>query len=129
MTNEEIIRYDMARNWDGSVTPEMMLEDLSNTLQSGEEQLLRQGNTLFVFNKDQDGNLEFHTFNAEPAAKLIEHAMKFFEFGKLMGFDKAVTYYTNPKIDALFKEVEKTYPVELISLPQEGKTKAEVGLT
>lgn len=111
MTPKEIIAADAAKNH-----PDIPLEDhverVGRLLAAG-GQIVQQGNTLFLYKPKDDRQVEFHTYNADPAEKLVENTRKFFRLLKRVGAQEVFTMYANPRISELFKMLEPEFKARI----------------
>jgi len=56
-----------------------------------------------LFKNVGNNTVLFHSFSADTPTKYLKNMVMFAEMLKKMGFEKAITTYTNPKLSSLFK--------------------------
>jgi hypothetical protein len=125
MTPDEILEIDAKRNHPPGTVAGHLRAEINKFLRQGGH-LVRQGNTLFVFNATKKGEVVYHTFNADDAATLGRNGKMFFDMLKKAGADTAVSYFKNEKIRALFTTYIKPYKSEFTS--QNGATRVTTAL-
>ena len=128
MTIKEILAADLAKNYKGkSATVDEYYNGLKTSIASGTK-IYRVGNTLYMVDSIGKEVIEWHTINGERADTLLVNTNKFLKKLQAKGVKKAITYYDNPKINALVQKFD--FPTKLIDANEgEYKTfKAEVSL-
>ena len=107
MSPKEIVAADVQKNHKG--TPlELHLKSLGHHIADG-NQIVRQNNTLFLYETKARGVVEFHTYNADDGKQLAENTKKFFRMLNKVGAKQVFTTYKNPKISELFKLLEPEF--------------------
>lgn len=102
MTPEQILEVDLQRNQPDYMTFQKSIGFINKTIKDGGK-ILRQGDTLMLFKNVGNDTVEFHSFSADNPTNYLKNMVLFAEMLKKMGFQKAITTYTNPKLSSLFK--------------------------
>jgi len=103
MTPEQIIRYDAEHNQEG-FTFEALVRRIQEEIENENAHLVREGDTVIIFKKAQNGSCEFHCFNADTPQNLAKNVLVFLELAKKIGFYKAFTPYKNPAVSHLIQK-------------------------
>jgi hypothetical protein len=103
MTPEQIIKYDAEHNQEG-FTAESLAQRIKEEISNENAHLVREGDTLIIFKRVQDGSCEFHCFNADTPQNLAQNVLRFLYFVKKIGFYKAFTPYKNPAVSHLMQK-------------------------
>jgi len=107
----QILSEDLAKNYAGfAVTVDDYFNGLMNAPKTGNF-VVRQGDTLILSKKIKKNGIEFHCINGERAKDLVINVQKYLDDLKESGYDYAVTFYDNPRINDLI--VQFTYPSEI----------------
>jgi hypothetical protein len=102
MTPEEILAVDVKRNPQGGD-----IKDLRRAINSYAEiggHLVQQGNTLIMFRTKRGTTADFHCFNADTPANLVQNVKTFYELLRKLGYTEAETPYDNEKINPLIMQ-------------------------
>jgi hypothetical protein len=73
--------------------------------------VVRQGDTLILTKKIEKNGIEFHCINGERAKDLVSNVQKYLDDLREHGYDYAVTFYDNPRINDLIAQL--THPSEV----------------
>ena len=107
----QILSEDLAKNYAGfAVTVDDYFDNLMNAPKTGNT-VVRHGDTLILTKKIENNGIEFHCINGERAKDLVVNVQKYLDELKDQGYDYAVTFYDNPRINDLI--VQFTYPSEI----------------
>jgi len=110
----QILSEDLAKNYAGfAMTVDAYFDGLMNSPKTGNF-VVRQGDTLILTKKIEDNGIEFHCINGERAKDLVVNVQKYLDDLKSQGFDYAVTFYDNPKINELIKQLSHPSEIEKI---------------
>lgn len=112
MTPEEILAVDAKRNHPSGTTKGDLIALVNEEMSEGAE-MVRHKNVLILFKTVGKDTAEFHNFNADTVPNLIEANLKLMEMLKRLGYRKARTPYTNPKISDLFGAVRDKLDVDI----------------
>lgn len=102
MTPEEILEIDLERNQPDYMTFQKSIGFINKTIKEGGK-ILRQGDTLMLFKNIGDNAVMFHSFSADTPTNYLKNMVLFAGMLKKMGFERAITTYTNPRLSSLFK--------------------------
>ena len=111
MTPKEIVTADVQKNHQGT-SLDLHFRSVSRHMADG-NQIVRQNNTLFLYETKSKGVIEFHTYNADDGKKLAENTKQFFRMLKKVGAKQVFTTYDNPKISELFKLLEPEFRAKI----------------
>ena len=92
------------------MTVDAYFDGLMNAPQTGNF-VVRQGDTLILTKKIEKNGIEFHCINGERAKDLVANVQKYLDDLNDNGYDYAVTFYDNPRINDLIEQL--TYPSEI----------------
>lgn len=107
----QILSEDLAKNYAGfAMTVDAYFDGLMNSPKTGNF-VVRQGDTLILTKKIENNGIEFHCINGERAKDLVINVQKYLDDLKNQGFDYAVTFYDNPRINELIAQL--THPSEI----------------
>lgn len=110
----QILSEDLAKNYAGfAMTVDAYFDGLMNSPKTGNF-VVRQGDTLILTKKIEDNGIEFHCINGERAKDLVVNVQKYLDDLKSQGFNYAVTFYDNPKINELIKQLSHPSEIEKI---------------
>lgn len=110
----QILSEDLAKNYAGfAVTVDAYFDGLMNSPKTGNF-VVRQGDTLILTKKIENNGIEFHCINGERAKDLVANVQKYLNDLKAQGYDYAVTFYDNPRINELIAQL--TYPSEIVKI-------------
>lgn len=110
----QILSEDLAKNYAGfAVTVDAYFDGLMNSPKTGNF-VVRQGDTLILTKKIENNGIEFHCINGERAKDLVANVQKYLDDLKAQGYDYAVTFYDNPRINELIAQL--TYPSEIVKI-------------
>lgn len=101
MTPEKIVEIDAQKN-KGGISFKQNLSSLHG-MQSVGGQVLREGDTLYVFIPREGMSVEVHTFNAAPINQFIDNTKKFLRMLKKLGAKDVWTEFDDPKMKSLFE--------------------------
>jgi hypothetical protein len=107
----QILTEDLAKNYGGfAMTVDAYFDGLMNAPKTGNF-VVRQGDTLILTKKIEKNGIEFHCINGERAKDLVSNVQKYLDDLKEHGYDYAVTFYDNPRINDLIAQL--THPSEI----------------
>ena len=107
----QILSEDLAKNYAGfAMTVDAYFNGLMNSPKTGNF-VVRQGDTLILTKQIENNGIEFHCINGERAKDLVINVQKYLDDLKDQGFDYAVTFYDNPRINELIAQL--THPSEI----------------
>mgnify|MGYP006272631315 FL=1 len=107
----QILSEDLAKNYAGfTMTVDAYFDGLMNSPKTGNF-VVRQGDTLILTKQIENNGIEFHCINGERAKDLVINVQKYLDDLKDQGFDYAVTFYDNPRINELIAQL--THPSEI----------------
>jgi hypothetical protein len=110
----QILTEDLAKNYQGfAMTVEAYHDGLMNSPKTGNF-VVRKGDTLILTKKIENNGIEFHCINGERAKDLVVNVQKYLDDLKESGYDYAVTYYDNPRINELIKQLTHPYEINKI---------------
>lgn len=110
----QILSEDLAKNYAGfAVTVDAYFDGLMNSPKTGNF-VVRQGDTLILTKQIENNGIEFHCINGERAKDLVANVQKYLDDLKAQGFDYAVTFYDNPRINELIAQL--THPSEIVKI-------------
>lgn len=110
----QILSEDLAKNYAGfAVTVDAYFDGLMNSPKTGNF-VVRQGDTLILTKKIENNGIEFHCINGERAKDLVVNVQKYLDELKDQGYDYAVTFYDNSRINELIAQL--TYPSEIVKI-------------
>lgn len=110
----QILSEDLAKNYAGfAVTVDAYFDGLMNSPKTGNF-VMRQGDTLILTKKIENNGIEFHCINGERAKDLVANVQKYLDDLKAQGFDYAVTFYDNPRINELIAQL--THSSEIVKI-------------
>lgn len=110
----QILSEDLAKNYAGfAVTVDAYFDGLMNSPKTGNF-VVRQGDTLILTKKIENNGIEFHCINGERAKDLVANVQKYLDDLKAQGYDYAVTFYDNPRINELIAQL--TCPSEIVKI-------------
>jgi len=107
----QILSEDLAKNYHGiDMTVDAYFDSLMNAHKTGNS-VDRYGNTLILTKEIEKNGIEFHCINGERSRDLVINVQKYFDDLKDKGYDYAITFYDNPKINGVIEQF--TYPSEI----------------
>jgi len=112
MTPDQILEIDAKRNHPPGTQAGNLRALINRTTERGGG-VLQQGNTLVTFRLVKPNTVMFHTYNADTPQNLVKNVEMVFQVLKKLNVKMAMTTYTNPKINDLFKLHSKNYKVEI----------------
>lgn len=107
LSDFRILEIDAKRNSQGKDAHELQ-KLIDDGIKNQDVKLVREGDTLIVYEKIGDSHAEFHCFNADTAENLVKNVSNFYNVLRKEGFKTAETDYNNPKINDLI--VRTTLP-------------------
>ena len=125
---KEIVAADLAKNHPNEQLDVDGAYRLLAAQNKAGAKLYRANNTIFITNKLDAHNVEFHTINGESGQQLREHVILYMTQLKSEGFKSAVTYYDNPKITALWQQSKLNVDITKVDQGQDRTFKAKVRL-
>lgn len=111
MSPKEIVAADIQKNHQNK-SMDWHIKRISDTIASG-GQVVQQNKTLFLFKSTTRGEVQFHTYNADPGPQLAENTRKFFRMLKKAGARQVYTVYDSPKISQLFGLLEPEFKAKI----------------
>lgn len=104
MTASEILEHDIKFNHAGAFSVNQATDIIQSLIDEGAI-LTRNGNTLFISQKLNDGVVEFHTINADRAPQLIDNTANYLRSIRKAGAKEVFTTYSNPKVSNAFENL------------------------
>ena len=95
VSSTQIIQQSVAKEQPGADVNRIM-QTIAYMMQRKMIQLLQIGNTVFLLQPKEPGNVEFHTFTIESIDDLVKRYQAGINSIKQMGFKKAVSYAQSP---------------------------------
>ena len=93
---QQIIRRDVKLNYAGMSAQEGMAE-LERLKKEGAG-LVRFLNTIFIVTDSTGGRIKFHTMSGDSKKSFLLACLLFYFYLKKLGYDEAVTSFTNPAV-------------------------------
>jgi len=100
LSDFRILEIDAKRNPQGADAHKLK-EVIEDGIKYNNAKLVREGDTLIVYEKIKDSHADFHCFNADTADNLVKNVSNFYNTLRKEGFKTAQTDYNNPKINDL----------------------------
>lgn len=110
----QILTEDLAKNYGGfAMTVDAYFDNLIHGSRNGHD-IVRFGDTLILTKKIEGNGVEFHCINGERAADLMSNVQKYIDDLSEQGFDYAVTFYDNPRINNLIMQLKQPSEIKKI---------------
>ena len=109
MTASEILARDIKLNHNNAIDLDLAATIIQHWRADG-ALLTRHGNTLYLSKRVADGEVEFHTINADRAPALVDNTVEYLKSIRRAGARQVWTQYSNPKVTEVFTKIASKMP-------------------
>lgn len=106
MTASEILEHDIKFNHARSLSIDQAIDIIQSLIDEGAI-ITRNGNTLFISQKLNDGVVEFHAINADRAPQFTNNIENYLRSIRKAGAKEVFATYSNPKVNSIFESLAK----------------------